>query len=371
MKYNKFLIKSIESESGNQVFLKYQPKEFDMLTADYSKNPYFKKYGFSVPNYIKDIYSKYSGIESLKYIPTDIYYFYILPYLNNMAQTKSMFDKNNYDILFQGFNMPKTILKKQNGYLYKGFTDKENLFSIDESVDLLCSYSEFIIKPSIESGCGVGVLLIKEPTKEQIRQVLNTFSGDFIVQEIVQQHPILNRLNDSSLNTMRIVTYRRNATDFVHLGTVLRFGRKGAFVDNASAGGRNCKVLPDGTIDTIIRSSNTFVTECLNELIPDGNMVIPNYTDVIEFCYKLHARVPFLNFCGWDIAIDQDSNPIFIEVNEYPDCELIQSNCGPLFGEYTDEILEKVSDASTQWKASVARKFKDGTSFEMVYCDLI
>ena len=73
MKYNDYLIKSIESEIGNNNFIKYQPIEFDMDLADYSKNAYFKQYGFNVPNYVKDIYTKYSGIESLKYIPTDLY----------------------------------------------------------------------------------------------------------------------------------------------------------------------------------------------------------------------------------------------------------------------------------------------------------
>lgn len=372
MKYSKFLVKSIEYEVGNNNFIKYLPIEFDLDSADYSKNSYFKQYGFNVPNYIKDVYSQCSGIESDKYIPTDLYYFYIIPYLNNLKQAPAIFDKNNYDIIFQGVNMPKCIIKKQNGYIYRERTEYKNLITYDQAVNILKTHSEFIIKPSIDSGCGKGVMRVKcEGLHDnQLKELLEDYTADFIVQEIVQQHEILNRLNKTSLNTMRIVTYRRGFNDFVHLGTVLRFGREGTYLDNACAGGRNLRILSNGKADRIVRSSRTFKQENLDDIFGVDELVIPNYDKVLDFCYQLHARVPYLNFCGWDITIDCKGKPLLIELNNYPDCELIQTNCGPLFGEYTDEIMEKVSGFTVEWKAGVRKVFKDGHEDETIYCDL-
>ncbi|MCK7537993.1 MAG: hypothetical protein MZV63_47075 [Marinilabiliales bacterium] len=55
------------------------------------------------------------------------------------------------------------------------------------------------------------------------------------------------RFNESSLNTVRILTYRsvRNEDVFV-LHRLLRAGRRGSVVDNQASGGIACAIDNDG-----------------------------------------------------------------------------------------------------------------------------
>ena len=65
MKINKRLCTAIEKKLAyDKKFSHYIPDEFIIEEEDNKKNEYFKKYGFSVPNYVKDLYFKYNGIES-------------------------------------------------------------------------------------------------------------------------------------------------------------------------------------------------------------------------------------------------------------------------------------------------------------------
>ena len=49
-------------------------------------------------------------------------------------------------------------------YIYhiaNGRTEYKNLITYDQAVNILKTHSEFIIKPSIDSGCGKGVMRVK------------------------------------------------------------------------------------------------------------------------------------------------------------------------------------------------------------------
>ena len=88
-------------------------------------------------------------------------------------------------------------------------------------------------------------------------------------------------------------------------------------------------------------------------------MYIPNYEQVLSFCYNLHSKLNYFDFCGWDIAIGKDDKPVFIELNQYPDCESFQMVNGPLFGEYTDEVMERASKNKTQFTLNIRREFEN------------
>lgn len=67
-----------------------------------------------------------------------------------------------------------------------------------------------------------------------------------------------------------------------------------------------------------------------------------------------------MDLIGWDIAIGQDGEPILIELNQYPDCELIQMFNGPMFGEYTDSLMEQISKYKTKAVTVYKRFFENG-----------
>ena len=72
MKYNMRLCSAIEKKlADDHKFLGYVPDEFVIENEDNTKNPYFKQFGYRVPNYVKNMYFKYNGIASDKYISSE------------------------------------------------------------------------------------------------------------------------------------------------------------------------------------------------------------------------------------------------------------------------------------------------------------
>ncbi len=376
MKYNMRLCSAIEKKlADDHKFLAYVPDEFDIANEDNTKNEYFKKYGYKVPNYVKDLYYKYNGIASDKYISTELYLFHIFPYLVSRQMMFAYIDKNNYEMIFPNVAQPKVIVRNQNGYLSYGKTKDYKLITKEEAVAELSKYDSFIIKPTNDSGGGKGVRKIRIEngvTKqgEKLVEVLDSYGQDYVVQEIVEQYGPFNFLNRNSLNTMRIITYRRKNNEFVFLGGFFRFGTNNAEVDNMGMGGLACKVHSDGLIDDKAFYTKYFKTGSLKRMYGVERMYVPNFNEVLDFCYDLHSKLNYFDLCGWDIAIGKDGKPVFIELNQYPDCESFQMVNGPFFGDYTDEVMEKVSKNKTQFTLSIRREFENNRMAEFWLADM-
>ena len=63
---------------------------------------------------------------------------------------------------------------------------------------------------------------------------------------------------------------------------------------------------------------------------------------MVEFAVSLHGRLPYFDFVGWDIGLSSDGHPVFLEYNILPGAEGPQMTVGPLFGEFLDEIIDRV-----------------------------
>ncbi len=321
--------------------------------------PYFKQYGFRVPRKFAALYEKYNGINSDKYISTSLYYYYINPLLMNMNMVMAYIDKNNYERLFHDVNMPETIVHNIDGKYYKRLEDDPLLETA--VINLLKDKEEFLIKPAIESGCGRSVSLIKgKRTENQLKELLTEYNSDFIIQDVVKQHQDLSRLNATSVNTCRVYTYLTvKSREYVVLGAAVRFGGNGAIKDNASAGGGFCKVHADGSIDDRIYQFRLLRARSLKVEKGIENLKFPSFDKVIDLCLSLHRRLPYMDLVGWDIAVDEHGSPLLIEINQYPDCEFIQICNGPMFGEYTDDLLEAISHHTISFPTVAKRHFEN------------
>lgn len=376
MKYNMRLCAAIEKKlADDQKFLGYVPDEFDIANEDNTKNEYFKKYGYKVPNYVKDMYYRYNGIMSDKYISSELYLFHIFPYLVSRQMMFAYIDKNNYEMVFPDVPQPKVIVRNQNGYLSYGRSKDYKLITKEEAVAELSMYDSFIIKPTNDSGGGKGVRKIRIEnglTKqgESLSEVLDSYGQDYVVQEIVEQYEPLNKLNANSLNTMRIITYRDVKGEFVFLGAFIRFGINNAEVDSGARGGLICKVTRDGLINDRIFHIKSFKKSSLKEMKNISDLYILDFDGVVDFCCDLHSKLNYFDLCGWDIAIGKDGKPVFIELNQYPDCESFQMVNGPFFGDYTDEVMEKVSKNKTQFTLSIRREFEGRRMAEFWLADI-
>lgn len=334
------------------------PKGYTGEDLPYKPLDYYKQYGFKVSSAFPEIYKRCNGIESDKYIPASLYFYYISPYLVNMNLSMAYVDKNMYFRHFPGVRQPKTIFHNMSGRFY---TEDMTEVSMEETVNLLVTKDRFIVKPSIESGRGRDVKLVNRGGILTIEQVLKDYESNYIIQEIVKQYPTMARLNETSLNTIRLYTYRVIGTgEYVLLGSAVRFGGKGAYRDNACTGGGFCKVNKDGSVADEIHNYCRFGWGSLKAEKGIENLVIPNYDKVIETVLNLHKTIPYMDLIGWDIAVDEEGVPTLIELNQYPDCEFIQIFNGPMFGDYTDELMEHISKHRIEAVTVYKRSFENG-----------
>lgn len=58
---------------------------------------------------------------------------------------------------------------------------------------------------------------------------------------------------------------------------------------------------------------------------------------------QLHEKLIYFDLVSWDLAIDDAGNPLVIEINlKDQGISSHQVVNGPLFGEFTDQVLEQI-----------------------------
>lgn len=170
----------------------------------------------------------------------------------------------------------------------------------------------------------------------------------WLVQERIVQHPDLDELNSSSLNSLRLVTFRhRNGDVDIPLAT-LRIGRASAQTDGYSEGG--------GVAVRIDLATGRFADQGAQkpsysllpvDRHPDSGVAfagrtMPHWTEVREMARAFAARAGANRYIGWDVA-STPSGPVFVEGNEGFDVGLSQLLSD---GMLTDEFVELMSQES-------------------------
>lgn len=302
---------------------------------------FFKKnFGREVPTYWHQYLYSRNGIYSEKYIPASIYFSSIIPCFNYYGFGNAYVDKGFYDTLFPDINRPHTFLKNINGFYY----DDKKPISKEEAVSICQNLGDVVIKPTIFGHWGIGVELFHTENgviPELNMSVVDLFANykkNFIIQSKLEQHPDLAKLNPTSVNTIRVLSYRKD-NEVIVLYAVIRIGRMGKTVDNETAGGIKADVdLSTGRIKGLAFGSPTEkdMPQTDSGIVLD-KYLIPSFPRVLEFVKELHTRLPYYKMVGWDISVDTKGDPVMIEWNKGP--ELSQVAHGPAFGDYTEEIL--------------------------------
>lgn len=309
---------------------------------------FWKKYGLRVNTLWHRAYISINGIEDHRYIPEDIFYSFIEPSINRKDIYLAYIDKNNYEKLFKGIKMPKTIIRNINSKYYDENYEKVIANSVFETLEK--HPGEYIVKPSIRSGGGWNVLKIKSDSGKILmdgkpitpKTLENLIHRDFLIQEYLIQHPVLNRIYPCSVNTLRMITFRKNAHINV-LRVYVKFGNQGSFVDNTSQGGSTCGIQNNGEFSRFAVSKDFQKIDVHPYTgIAFKNTIIPNFPSVLNFVINLHQKLYYFDMASWDIAIDAAGEPVLIELNLiYQGIIDAQIYHGPLFGDSTDEILER------------------------------
>lgn len=301
---------------------------------------YQKMLGQNVPTYWHEYFFSRNGNFSVKYIPTCIYHQQIIYKLNQFGVRHAYVDKGIYDIYFPDVNRPQTIVKNMNGYYYDG----QKAISYAEAIERCRNLKAVVSKPSTEGMWGEGVRVFHTENGRMngdgmtMEELFNSYGKNFIIQEKIEQHADMAKLNPTSLNTLRVLSYRDEKEVHI-LYVVVRIGRMGKQVDNETAGGINADI--DIASGTILDCAYGTPAEKRIETTDCGTVLkgfaIPSFDKVVALVKELHQRLPYFNLIGWDFGIDQNDEPVLIEWNRAPD--LSQTAHGPAFGDMTEEIL--------------------------------
>lgn len=341
---NKLKIKQIEKNEERKIKKSMQLCPMKPLSKGQEADirAYFKKhFGREVPTYWHQYLYSRNGLYSEKYIPASIYFSSIIYRLNHYELSLAYVDKGFYDTLFSDVNRPLTFIKNVNGFYY----DAKKPITKEEAVLRCLDLKGGVIKPTLFGRWGSGVKLFHTDNgfvpemNMSVEDLFLKYNKNFIIQSKLEQHPDLARLNPTSVNTIRVMSYRKE-NDVIIIYAVIRIGRKGKVVDNETAGGIKADIdLQTGRIKGPAFGSPTEKNMPQTDSGVDlNNYLIPSFTQVLDFVKGLHYRLPYFKLIGWDISVDTNGNPVMIEWNK--SAELSQVAHGPAFGDYTEEILK-------------------------------
>ena len=287
--------------------------------------------------------------ELLKYyIPDNIYYAEIDTFFTDARRSEALDDKNLYDLYFTDIKRPTTIIRKINGE----FLDKDYQFITPEQALELCQQNKTVIsKEALDScgGHGVRFFDLSQPEAFEDFKTWLKKTDYIIVQEVIKQHETLSSIHADSINTVRMMSLFLDGKTII-LSSLLRMGAGGSHVDNGSSGGVFCGIDEEGKLREI--GHYTDGRSCKQH--PQGTIFkgfkVVGYDRCREIIQHLAGRMfTSTRLISWDFAIGPDGEPILIEVNlTYGGLSTHLLSNGPLFGDMTPEILERVYGKRTK-----------------------
>ena len=314
------------SEERDAFYLKKIKDKFKTIDPEKIEiiNQFWKPYEFAYKNnpMTQMILSNLSGTFEPARVPFGLQLRALYRFWNN--KTFAVFRNKNYSrLLFPFIKHPVCHVSCSYGNY---FDENYNILTKDEAVERiieLLKTRELIIKPSLDSGSGNGIVFIDQNTsKDQLIKHINELSPHFVCQNVLKNHPNFST-GCNALNTMRVATMiYNNKINFV--GAIFRMSI-GKRVDNFDAGGIICRVYQDGTMgDFGIQKDGTRFERHPNGFEFKGKKLY-RAEEIINTALECHKRIPQQKYISWDLTIDENDDIVFLEMNSPGGSEGIQS----------------------------------------------
>ena len=345
-------------------FLKNNPQPPLTISEKKEIDDFWAKYGVKYPDYSWfQMYYGVTGIHNPKFIPDPFVGGVLYAYYNDAKSIGGWDDKNLYDQLVSSVSFPKVYCHYYMGDYYDGSWNYFSFQDLDKLSKQIYEHfsssnkKEFVIKKTRNGSFGKGVQLLSFNSPDDITRILKSRKSDFVIQEKVKQHPFFDQFNKSSVNILRVISFRHKG-EIKILSVSIRYGIEGAFTDVSFIKGKEivnvCGVSDEGVVNE----------RCANL---DGRIVPPQtlkekglicYDEIIKQVKLAHKQLFPFGLVGWDIAVDIHEKPIFIEYNvNWPGTMLYQYANGPFGGKYTEDLLEFLTNKANQ-KKYISRYFR-------------
>lgn len=329
------------------------------LSPDQEKEikTYFNKYyGHTYSTKWHRLYQSYTGSYNVKYFPEKLFSTKLEMLINPYSEAEFFGDKNLLPVLFDDIDnvhIPQIYVSCVRGTLRDA---QSTLIDWCSVTDYLMNIGECVIKKTTETSSGRDVVMCcirngyDERSGESIENLLKSFGDNFNVQERIVQHESLAKLNGSSLNTFRVMTYLLDNMVFC-CPVALRLGRFGADKDNIHYGGIGVGIKDDGSLRKYAFSEQgeRFDVHPDSKVVFD-NYQIPKFHTILDIAKQLHARIPYLGIISWDLSLDEHGQVVLIEMNTIRQGSWFPQmvNGEPLFGENTEQILSIIQNMKVQ-----------------------
>lgn len=196
----------------------------------------------------------------------------------------------------------------------------------DEFEKFAKKHKTFIVKP-IDESCGHGVEKITIDDNTDYEKMYNDLKNNkqILVEECIVQHKDMSSLNETSVNTIRVVTLKKKNGDVVVLFVGLRMGNKGKSVDNFNNDGLFTVVSEDGIIrkPAVDKKGNVYETHPATGTKIIG-FKIPNFEAALNVAKECAKEIEGLRYIGFDVVVTQD-DALILEANPFPGHDLYQS----------------------------------------------
>lgn len=246
--------------------------------------------------------------------------------INNSPWVELLNNKVLFDFFFRqtDIRLPKRLGFNVNNWFMVGddalwISEARHMRTALETLIDSSSTASLFVKP-IDGMHGKGCFAFDASDVSRLCEDkgLDLLNHGYLYQEEIVQHPKMGELHPSSVNTLRIDTYRTHSGDVSVISALTRMGANRSRVDNVSSGG--CFVGVDLEQGTLMRRG--FVLPEYGSAIldchPDTGVVfegfeIPMFHEAIAVAKRAAEMVP-VGVVGWDIAIGSDG-PILLEGN--------------------------------------------------------
>ncbi len=301
IKKKKFIWKKV-------VLTKEQKKQIDK----YYKDNYGKKVSYKWHR----LYTAYTGKFDYKYLPEYIYTTKLEPQNNYRSKALEFEDKSILD------NLIGDIVKTPRIFVYLVdnvfYDENKNVIKKEEVFDYLNSLKleSIIIKISKDSSSGRGVKkFYMNEGSSKFYNLIKSFNKNFIIEEVLTQYPEIDNINNSSVNSIRIMSYKTK-DGFYCTPAIMRIGCNGSYLDNAHAGGIFISINDDGTMGPY--AYNEYCEKY--ERHPDSNILFStirfSFLDKIkEKALSIHKKYHNLSFISYDFMIDSNGDVVCFEIN--------------------------------------------------------
>ena len=196
---------------------------------------------------------------------------------------------------------------------------------------------EFVLK-NIVLEAGDGFILCKPFNNEKLiinqqetslQQLRTTIGNDqWVLQQKVQSHGTICKINNTALNTTRIVTIL-NGKEAIFIGGFQSFATGGETIDSWSKGSIYVGFDPN---KSVLIGPGYYHPEIDDKSLavqhPDtgisfDDFQIPFLKESVELCLRAHCLLYNHFVIGWDVVIT-DAGPLILEANEKPGMNAVQ-----------------------------------------------